>query len=270
MPREYNIAWTDSQRKRLNSAVRRYNNAIRKAAKANPSAAEFLPSEVKYQEVKANITTSRALNNTVNRLNRITKPRALELVRQADASIITRYERGEYSILRSVRERAKSMRAKKLGIEQPKGRMGSLEQAKLSPDKRPMGSLSANAIKRFLTNMDREMNMSSKDKARRYYSNYMRALRNVFGGFEDYDEAIDEIERFILELADQDVKKLFWAIDDAPDIEYIYDPQAREDKLKRVYEYWTGAYDWEKILGVRDYAPGFASSMKRGWLVGND
>lgn len=270
MPREYNIAWTDSQRKRLNSAVRRYNNAIRKAAKANPSAAEFLPSEVKYQEVKANITTSRALNNTVNRLNRITKPRALELVRQADASIITRYERGEYSILRSVRERAKSMRAKKLGIQQPKGRMGSLEQAKLSPDKRSMGSLSAYAIKRFLTNMEREMNMSSKDKARRYYSNYMRALRNVFGGFEDYDEAIDEIERFILELADQDVKKLFWAIDDAPDIEYIYEPQAREDKLKRIYEYWTGAYDWEKILGVRDYAPGFASSMKRGWVVGND
>lgn len=270
MPREYNIAWTDSQRKRLNSAVRRYNNAIRKAAKANPIAAEFLPPEVKYQEVKANITTSRALNNTVNRLNRITKPRALELVRQADASITTRYERGEYSILRSVRERAKSMRAKKLGIQQPKGRMGSLEQAKLSPDKRPIGSLSSNAIKRFLTNMEREMNMSSKDKARRYYSNYMRALRNVFGGFEDYDEAIDEIERFILELAGQDVKKLFWAIDDAPDIEYIYEPQAREDKLKRIYEYWTGAYDWEKILGVRDYAPGFASSMKRGWLVGND
>lgn len=270
MPREYNIAWTDSQRKRLNSAVRRYNNAIRKAAKANPIAAEFLPPEVKYQEVKATITTSRALNNTVNRLNRITKPRALELVRQADASITTRYERGEYSILRSVRERAKSMRAKKLGIQQPKGRMGSLEQAKLSPDKRPIGSLSSNAIKRFLTNMEREMNMSSKDKARRYYSNYMRALRNVFGGFEDYDEAIDEIERFILELAGQDVKKLFWAIDDAPDIEYIYEPQAREDKLKRVYEYWTGAYDWEKILGVRDYAPGFASSMRKGWLVGND
>ena len=270
MPREYNIAWTDSQRKRLNSAVRRYNNAIRKAAKANPSAAEFLPPEVKYQEVKANITTSRALKNTVNRLNRITKPHALELVRQADASITTRYERGEYSILRSVRERAKSMRAKRLGIQQPKGRMGSLEQAKLSPDKRPIGSLSSKAIRRFIQNMEREINMASRDKARRYYSNYMRALRNVFGGFEDYDEAIDEIERFILELADQDVKKLFWAIDDAPDIGYIYEPQAREDKLKRIYEYWTGAYDWEKILGVRDYAPGFASSMKRGWLVAND
>lgn len=270
MPREYNIAWTDSQRKRLNSAVRRYNNAIRKAAKANPSAAEFLPPEVKYQEVKANITTSRALKNTVNRLNRITKPRALELVRQADASITTRYERGEYSILRSVRERAKSMRAKRLGIQQPKGRMGSLEQAKLSPDKRPIGSLSSKAIRRFIQNMEREINMSSRDKTMRYSSNYMRALRNVFGGFEDYDEAIDEIERFILELADQDAKKLCLAIDDAPDIEYIYEPQAREDKLKRIYEYWTGAYDWEKILGVRDYAPGFASSMKRGWLVGND
>nr|DAN45148.1 MAG TPA: hypothetical protein [Caudoviricetes sp.] len=243
MPREYNIAWTDSQRKRLNSAVRRYNNAIRKAVKTNPSAAEFLPPEVKYQEVKSNITTSRALNNTVNRLNRITKPRALELVRQQDASIVTRYERGEYSILRSVRERAKSMRAKKLGIQQPKGRMGSLEQAKLSPDKRPVSSLSSNAIKRFLKNMEREMNMSRKDKARRYYSNYMRAMRNVFGGFEDYDNVIDTIENVILEMAEKDLDKLFKSIDGAPDIEYIYEPQAREDKLKRIYEYWTGYYD---------------------------
>lgn len=243
MSREYNIAWTDNQRKRLNSAVRRYNNAIRKAAKANPSAAEFLPPEVKYQEVKANITTSRALNNTVNRLNRITKPRALELVRQADASITTRYERREYSILRSVRERAKSMRAKKLGIQQPKGRMGSLEQAKLSPDKRPVGSLSSNAIRRFIQNMGREMNMSRRDKARRYYSNYMRAMRNVFGGFEDYDEIIERIEGVILDMAEKDLEQLFRSIDEAPDIEYVYEPQAREDKLKRIYEYWIGSYD---------------------------
>lgn len=243
MPREYNIAWTENQRKRLNSAVRRYNNAIRKAAKANPSAAEFLPPEVKYQEVKTSITTSRALNNTVNRLNRITKPRALELVRQQDASIITRYERGEYSILRSVRERAKSMRAKKLGIQQPKGRMGSLEQAKLSPDKRPVGSLSSNAIRRFIENMVREMNMSRRDKARRYYSNYMRAMRNVFGGFEDYDEIIERIEGVILDMAEKDLEQLFRSIDEAPEIEYIYEPQAREDKLKRIYEYWTGYYD---------------------------
>lgn len=243
MPREYNIAWTDNQRKRLNSAVRRYNNAIRKAAKANPSAAEFLPPEVKYQEVKANITTSRALKNTVNRLNRITKPRALELVRQDDASITTRYERREYSILRSVRERAKSMRAKKLGIQQPKGRMGSLEQAKLSPDKRPLGSLSSNAIRRFIQNMGREMNMSRRDKARRYYSNYMRAMRNVFGGFEDYDEIIERIEGVILDMAEKDLEQLFRSIDEAPVIEYIYEPQAREDKLKRIYEYWTGSYD---------------------------
>lgn len=243
MRREYNIAWTDSQRKRLNSAVRRYNNAIRKAAKANPSAAEFLPPEVKYQEVKANITTSRALKNTVNRLNRITKPRALELVRQQDASIVTRYERGEYSILRSVRERAKSMRAKKLGIQQPKGRMGSLEQAKLSPDKRPIGSLSSNAIRRFIENLVREMNMSRRDKARRYYSNYMRAMRNVFGGFEDYDEIIERIEGVILDMAEKDLEQLFRSIDEAPVIEYIYEPQAREDKLKRIYEYWTGYYD---------------------------
>ena len=158
------------------------------------------------------------------------------------------------------------MSAKKLGIQQPKGRMGSLKQAMLSPDKRPIGSLSANAIRRFVQNMARELNMSRRDKARRYSSNYMRAMRNVFGGFEDYDEAIDEVEEIILDLAGQDVANLIRALDGAPDIGYIYEPQAREDKLKRIYEYWTGLYDWEEIQGVRDYAPGFASSIKRGGL----
>lgn len=241
MSREYNIAWTDNQRKRLNGAVRRYNNAIRKAAKANPLTADLLPSEVSYKELKAKITTRRALNNTVNRLTRATRPDALTFVRQDDGSLVTRYERHEFAVLKSVRERAKSMRAKRMGIEQPKvGRIGTITQASLSPDKRKPSSMPATSLRRFLETQERELNMSSVEKARRYFSNYTSALRTVFGGFAEYDDSISVIEDRIIALASKDFDALKKAIDESPSIKFIYEPQARDAKLRRLVEYWEG------------------------------
>lgn len=247
MPREYNIAWNDNQRKRLNSAVRRYNNAIRKAVKSNPLAAELLPSEVSYQELKADITTRRALNNTVNRLTRAARPEALTFVRQDDGSLVTRYERHEFAVLKSVRERAKSMRAKRLGVSQPKaGRIGSMTQASLSPDTRKPSSMSAKSLRRFLETQERELNMSSVEKARRYFANYTSALRTVYGGFAEYDDAIDAIENAIIDLASKDFELLKRAIDESPSIKFIYEPQGRDAKMQRLVEYWSGISDWGK------------------------
>ena len=55
MQREPKIKWTESQRSRLNSAVRKHNNAIRRAMRANPANARFMPEPVSYKEVKAEI-----------------------------------------------------------------------------------------------------------------------------------------------------------------------------------------------------------------------
>ena len=241
LPREYNIAWNDNQRKRLNSAVRRYNNAIRKAVKSNPLAAEFLPSEVSYKELKANISTRRSLNNTVNRLTRATRPDALAFVRQDDGSLVTKYERHEFAVLKSVRERKKSMRAKRMEIEQPKaGRIGTINQAALSRDLRKPSSLSASSLRRFLETQERELNMSSVERARRYFSNYTNAVRSVFGGFEEHDKAISLIEDRIIGLAAKDFDALKKAIDESPSIKFIYEPQARDAKMQRLVEYWEG------------------------------
>ena len=240
MPREYNIAWTENQRRRLNSAVRRYNNAIRRAAKANPLAADLLPKEVSYKELKSSIGTRRALNNTVNRLVRATRPDALEFVRQEDGSLVTRYERREFNILKSVRERKKSTRAKRLGVEQPKkGRIGSLAQASLSRDPRKASSLSASSLRRFIKTQERVMNRSSTEAARRYFQNYMAALRTVFGGFADYDEVIELIQDTIMYLAEENPDRMIDAIDTAPSIEYIYDPILRDAKMQVISEYWS-------------------------------
>lgn len=224
--------------RKLNSAVRRYNNAIRRAVQNNPLAELYLPDEVTYKEVKASITTARALNNTVNRLTRITRPKALEPVQQQDGSIVTRYERHEYAVLKSVRERKKSMRAKAEGVVQPTAGAGNLKQAALSRDTRPVSTLGAGAIRRFIETQSRQLNMSNEEQVRRCYTNYMKALWSVFGGFPEHDADIEHIEETILTMARDDWKALVKVIEDSPSISYIYGPQEREAKMKKILGYW--------------------------------
>ena len=224
--------------RKLNSAVRRYNNAIRRAVQNNPLAELYLPDEVTYKEVKASITTARALNNTVNRLTRITRPKALEPVQQQDGSIVTRYERHEYAVLKSVRERKKSMRAKAEGVVQPTAGAGNLKQAALSRDTRPVSTLGAGTIRRFIETQSRQLNMSNEEQVRRYYTNYMKALWSVFGGFPEHDADIEHIEETILTMAKYGWEALVKAIEDSPSISYIYGPQEREAKMKKILGYW--------------------------------
>lgn len=192
-----------------------------------------------YQELKSGITTRRALINTTNSLLRITKPGATNLVRQNDGSITTNYERREFAIVRSVRERQKSMKAKALNVKQPENNIGSLKQAKLSPDKRPISDFSAKSLSRFIETQSREINRSSQERAKRYFSNYTSALYSVFGGYAEYDSAIESIEEKILQLAKEDFSTLQQAIDDAPSIKYIYDPIARDTKMNEILRYWN-------------------------------
>lgn len=225
--------------RKLNSAVRRYNNAIRRAVRNSPLAELYLPKEVSYKDVKASITTARALKNTVNRLTRITRPKALEPVQQQDGSIVTRYERHEYAVLKSVRERKKSMRAKAEGVVQPTAGAGNLKQAALSRDTRPVSTLGAGAIRRFIETQSRQLNMSNEEQVRGYHTNYMKALWSVFGGFPEHDADIEHIEETILAMARDDWKALVKAIEDSPSISYIYGPQEREAKMKKILDYWT-------------------------------
>lgn len=238
MRREYRISWNDNQLRKLNSAVRKYNNALRRAAKADPLAHIYLPQEVSYKELKSSITTARALKNAVNRLTRVTRPKALEPVQQQDGSIVTRYERHEYAVLKSVRERKKSMRAKAEGVVQPTAGAGNLKQAVLSRDTRPVSTLGAGAIRRFIDTQSRLLNMSNEEQVRRYCTNYMKALWSVFGGFPEHDADIEHIKEIMLTMARDDWNALVKAIEDSPGISYVYDPQERETKMLKILGYW--------------------------------
>lgn len=179
------------------------------------------------------------MKNKVNSLLRATKPGALALVGQDDASIITRWERREAGILKSTRNRIKALEAQKKGV---KGTEATIEGAKASRDIRPISSFSAQSLRNFIKTAEMEINQSSLEKAQAYFRNYMLALYSVFGGFPEYDSGLATIQNKVMSLAKHDFEALQDAIEDSPDIDYIYEPQERDLKWHRILEYWNSVY----------------------------
>lgn len=234
MSREYRISWNEAQTKRLKSAVRKYNNAIRRAAKSDPVAARFLPAEVKYREVKEGILTARQLNAKVNSLLRATKPGALRFVRQGDA-FVTKYERGEYAILRSVRERKKSMELKSRAAEFARIPYRTKEEASLMPDKRPIGSMQASQVRRFIETQSRRLYEPGFVVGGRFLSNYARALEQEFGGFAMYTSDLNRIKEIMRGL---DPSKAVTLSRLVPPVEFVYDIMAKGYKLEKILSAW--------------------------------
>lgn len=193
--------------------------------------------------MKASINSARTLNNTVNRLLRVTRPRALELASVGDGGIVTRYEVSEFQIAKAVNERRKSLRRKKLGIDygQTLGRMGTIQQNNLAPDTRSARDFSPVGLKRFLQRAEQMMATPNMDKAHLYYKNYITALNAVFGGYSEYDAAIASIAQKIQNMMRDEPDRLldfFESGDEILHIEYIYEPQDRETKLYYLVERW--------------------------------
>lgn len=236
--REYKIKWTESQWRRLAGAVRSYNNAVRKANAADPNASVYLPSEVDYHSLKAGITTARALKNTVNRLKRASAPGAFEPVRQEGGGIVTKWERREFSILKSVRERRKAAERRKLKEAKRKYALGSYKNARLEPDRRKSSELSEKGLRRFIETQTIELAKSSRERAERYFENYITSLEKVFGGFAEYDEAVSRIKEIIRDGIESGLPDMDEWLENSPALEFIYDPYERGMKMDVLTDYW--------------------------------
>lgn len=206
--------------------------------------AQFMPEPVSYKEVKAEIKSARVLNNTVARLLRATRKGALDLTTVGEGGIVTRYEVREFQIAKAVNERRKSLRRKKLGIDygQTLGRMGTLQQNNLLPDKRTARDLSPIALKRFIKRYEELSATSSYERLNRYYKNYIKGLDTVFGGYSEFDAAISQIARKIESMMKSNAGKLmefFESGDELLNIEYIYAPEDRADKMGYILDRWA-------------------------------
>lgn len=199
----------------------------------------YLPKEADYQTLKAGITTARALKNTVNRLKRAAAPGAMEPVRQKDGGIVTRWERKEFAILKSVRERRKSMERRKLEeSEKRKHTLASYKNARLTRDSRKGEELSEAGLRRFIETQTMEMNKSSRERAQRYFGNYTKGLETVFGGFDEYDADVKAIIDRIQGGIDAGLPMMEEWLDESPALEFVYDPYQRAMKMKVLREYW--------------------------------
>lgn len=203
-----------------------------------------MPDLVSYSDVKESINSARTLNNTVNRLLRATRKGALNLTSVGDGGISTRYEVREFQIAKAVNERRKSLRRKKLGIDygQTLGRMGTIQQNNLAPDTRTAANFSPVGLRRFIERANALMAQSSYDKLELYYKNYVKGLDTVFGGYSEYDDIISSIEDKIKNMIKDEPGRLmnfFESGDDLLNIEYIYSPEARDDKLRYIRDRWA-------------------------------
>lgn len=167
----------------------------------------------------------------------------MELTSIGDGGIVTRYEVREYQIAKAVNERRKSLRRKKLGIDygHTLGRMGTIQQNNLAPDTRSARDFSPVGLRRFLQRAEQMMATSSLDKVRLYYKNYITALDTVFGGYSEYDAAIEAIADKIKTMMKDEPDRIldfFESGDEILHVEYIYEPQDRETKLYYLVDRW--------------------------------
>lgn len=85
------------------------------------------------------------------------------------------------------------------------------------------------------------MATSSLDKVRLYYKNYITALDTVFGGYSEYDAAIEAIADKIKTMMKDEPDRIldfFESGDEILHVEYIYEPQDRETKLYYLVDRW--------------------------------
>ena len=209
-----------------------------------PDNAAFLPDLVSYADVKASINSARTLNNTVNRLLRVTRKGALNLTSVGDGGIATRYEVREFQIAKAVNERRKSLRRKKLGIDygQTLGRMGTIQQNNLAPDTRTAANFSPIGLRRFIERANALMAQSSYDKLELYYKNYIKALDTVYGGYSEYDDIIWSIGSKIKNMIKDEPGRLmnfFESGDEILTIEYVYSMDERDSKLRYIRDRWA-------------------------------
>ena len=255
MPRTPRIKWTRSQVGRLSAAVRAYNKAISDAIAASPTRAEYFPEPVTYQQMKSQITSARQLRNVVNRLNRSKREGAFDLVKQPrSGELVTRYERNEARIIRSVTERRKSQTRKRMGIEVDAGirtgNMGTLQAENLKPSSITLDDMTVHQIRRSIDLANRVAPKTRADRAVAMYENYVKALD--VEGFDIYHP------KFYRALTDQirtwsenDPDFLVWAFethDETLMIDFVYDNfQSLAERVEYIRDGWEKARnEWEQ------------------------
>lgn len=218
MSKQYNIRWTDSDRKALSQAVRIFNSKITRLEKKVSYAEKgALPERMSVKELQSLISTRQDLKRELNSLHRFMEKGAEEFVNVPDNDNnlkITKWQKKEMGIRLSKINRVRAQRRKEveelemteggkpLGYTVGQFGMGKAEHVSLLPLKSfTPGMNYANLKMRF-----KHMVKESQDK---YYTAKEEMMMNNYikGILENYDP--DDVEEIVENIRNMDFNDFY-------------------------------------------------------------
>lgn len=246
MARRSGIRWTRADTSRLSWAVRKFNAAIDAAIEADPEKAELLPDKLDYKDIRSKIDTRQDLKREMNKLERIHREGATDVIRNEQGVEATAYDINEVRIqVRTINVfRAKkrkeladieaTSRGNPLGYNIPT--MGTEESNSYKPKKFNFGKLTKANWEAFKDGVEK---MASPDyEAKRValmMENYFKAIENVFGK----NTVSEKLKSRIEELGVDKFFEIYMADSEAK-FNYIYSKEDVERKLRDVVDAFGG------------------------------
>lgn len=181
------IKWTDSQQKKLATAVRRFNAKLTRERRKNPKSAYYLPNKLNVRDLRKSITTRYELERLVRAVDRSFKPGAFTPITYETGVTTTKWELNELKlgVARINRNRAKLM-AKIPEAPSKVGAMGSIERNMLRPKKFQPEKIKASDWEKFVESVERQQRASfNSERNQNYKDNYITAIQRELGAFGD-------------------------------------------------------------------------------------
>lgn len=205
MPKQYQIRWSDVDKRELERVVRNFNQKVRRLERQGKA---YLPDTLSAKELENTINTRNELNNLINSLTRFNKRRnAGNPYVSANGEIISQWEHNERVIKQRVAVAKISREISKYENESIKllgdvqsgtfKNMGSVKLQELEGLRKSLQGIEQRTGKsqeRYLKRLDKVANASYFfNKGVTYKENYIKSLEN-FKGLKGYDNLITKLK----------------------------------------------------------------------------
>lgn len=251
MARRSDIRWTRADTSRLSWAVRKFNAAIDAAIEADPEKAELLPDKLDYKDIRSKIDTRQDLKREMNKLERIHREGATDIVRNEQGVVTTAYDVNEVMIqVRTINVfRAKKRkeianipaksRGKDLGYNVPT--MGTEMSNAYKPKKFNFTEMKKKDWKAFKAVVEK-MSAPEYDTNRiaLMMDNYFKAIDHVFGK----NTFSEKLKAKIRSLGIDKFMEIYTADSEAK-FDFVYSTEDISRKLRDVVDAFGGIDDDE-------------------------
>lgn len=243
------IKWRLKDTKKLAIYVRKFNAAITRLEKRHPEleGSGVMPQRLDITELKSRIITRNDYNRELNKIDRLFKKGAQELVKDSTGYYTTKWEKREQQYTQQRINKLRKQTIEKYGVRKEQIKFLGLEEVNLEKEKKRIFDKASkeenledaqNVIQEWLNLMytiDRESSYE-------YYNSAFAKLRNAY--FKAIREHLppDEAENLIQYLVDNNIygSDIVYAvsINDTLDFEIFYNTDEKAERARLLTERW--------------------------------